>query len=375
MAMTDKSPASDARLTGGLALIGQAVAGHADVQVGRPPHGDEHALWATLRPLAADSGERASVRLRLSRSSAPSRRRRSVTEVRVLADVEGRRELESLRRANANFIDLESRAVRLSIPGLLIDRILPAEADDASESSPRSGADPFADRASSVVRVLLRDALSPTPRTWGVRELAATCHVDRTTTSEVLRQLHEWKLVSSERNASLRGRPVSARVIDVASLIDRWSASYDWTMNRRLAVHAPIGNVDRFLARLPALLRGRRWALALQAAASRIAPHAAWDRVHVYVDARSAHQVRAVATERDWEPGDDGRLVLMAPSYEKSLWPGITRLGRLPVVGIEQLLIDLWRYPVRGREQAEHLLAMRGALPRELFVCRWEEPA
>lgn len=374
MSLADKYPPSDARLSGGLALIGQAVAGHAEVRLGRPPHGDERSLWATLRPFDADSEARASVRLRLSRSPAPSRRRRSVTEVRVLADVEGRRELESLRRANANFVDLESRTVRLSIRGLLIDRVLPPEADDASESRPRTGADPFADRASSVVRVLLRDALSPAPRAWGVRELASTCHVDRTTTSEVLRQLHEWRLVSSERNASLRGRPVTARVIDVASLIDRWSASYDWTMNSRLAVHAPIGNVERFLARLPELLRGRRWALALQAAASRIAPHAAWDRVHVYVDARGANRLRAVATECDWEPGDDGQLVLMAPYYDRSLWSGITRLGRLPVVGIEQLLVDLWRYPVRGREQAEHLLEMRGALPRRVFEQRGEEP-
>lgn len=374
MAIADKSHSSDARLSRGLALISQAVAGHAEVRLGHQPRGDERALWATLLPLAAGSEERLSVRLRLSLSPAPSSKRPSITEVRVLADVAGGRELESLRRANANFIDLESRTVRLSIPGILIDRVLPPEADDASESKPRTGADPFADRASGVVRLLLRDAISPAPRTWGVRELAATCHVDRTTASEVLRQLHDWGLVSRERNASLRGRPVTARVIDVASLIDRWSASYDWTRNRRLAVHAPIGNMERFLARLPELLRGRRWALALQAAASRVAPHAAWDRVHVYVDARDAIRLRAVATERDWEPGDDGRLVLMAPYYERSLWPGITRLDRLPVVGIEQLLVDLWRYPVRGREQAEHLLAVRGALPRVVFACQWEEP-
>lgn len=54
-----------------------------------------------------------------------------------------------------------------------------------------------------------------------------------------------------------------------------------------------------------------------------------------------------------------GRLVLLAPYYSTSVWEGVRPIGQLPVVSDLQLVLDLWHYPVRGREQAEHLIEMR----------------
>jgi hypothetical protein len=45
----------------------------------------------------------------------------------------------------------------------------------------------------------------------------------------------------------------------------------------------------------------------------------------------------------------------MAPFYRESLWTGLQSVRHVPVVDLVQLMLDLWRYPLRGREQAAHL--------------------
>ena len=46
----------------------------------------------------------------------------------------------------------------------------------------------------------------------------------------------------------------------------------------------------------------------------------------------------------------------MAPYYAHGARYGIRELRGHPVVSDVQLFLDLYNYPVRGREQAEHLL-------------------
>jgi hypothetical protein len=142
--------------------------------------------------------------------------------------------------------------------------------------------------------------------------------------------------------------------------VEAWTRGYDWRLNRGVAVHAPVGDLTRFMHRLPRLMpSGARWALTMQAGASLVAPHATWDRVHVYVDVPSAEGSQALtelAARAGWTPADDGRLVLLIPYYSTSVWHGLRTIDRLPVVSDLQLALDLWHYPLRGREQAEHLL-------------------
>jgi hypothetical protein len=268
---------------------------------------------------------------------------------------------QALRDRGVNFIDLGG-AVHVRLSSLIIDRTdLPRQPLMKTLPSP---VDPFGDRNSRLIRVLLEshftarhetDAIS---RGWGVRELAATAGVDRTTTSKILRRLAAWQLVRLERH----GRSVEARVTDALRLIDRWSASYDWTANASVAVHAPIGDPQRFLRRLPEALGGGanrwRWALTLQAGASLLAPHASWERVHVYVDVDHPRELADFAARARWPVGEDGNVVLMQPFYRTTIWDGLQQARDLPVVSTLQLIVDLWQYPLRGREQAEHLLEL-----------------
>jgi hypothetical protein len=63
-----------------------------------------------------------------------------------------------------------------------------------------------------------------------------------------------------------------------------------------------------------------------------------------------------VGEAQGWEPAEGGNVVLLKPWYRTSVWHGMHEVSGIPVASPLQLALDLWHYPLRGREQAEHLL-------------------
>lgn len=256
--------------------------------------------------------------------------------------------LERLRRQRASFVDIGRGVVRLELPWLVVDR------SDLRTSLPRSGPtrrslrSPFGDRASLVTRLLARTA----DREWQLRELAAAAKVSTMTASHVVRQLEGIGAVQTAES----GRAKKIRIANLPRLVEHWSYHYDWTRNLRVPLLAPVGDPQRFLSRLPQLLNGHHWALTMHAGASLVAPIATWEKVHVYLRRERGQTLDDLAGTLGYEPDDDGALVLMEPWYHESLWTELQTINHLPVVSCLQLILDLWRYPVRGREQAEHLL-------------------
>jgi hypothetical protein len=119
------------------------------------------------------------------------------------------------------------------------------------------------------------------------------------------------------------------------------------------------------------MFRDQRWALTLHAGAAYVVRYAAWERVHVYVEAPESQKLGLVALANAWTPADDGQLVLMRPFYRTSIWQSIqtpSRAENVRVVSNLQLVLDLWNYPLRGREQAE---LIRDRVLRPV----WEAPA
>jgi hypothetical protein len=259
----------------------------------------------------------------------------------------GRPDLRNvLREANQNYIDVRG-AVRLQLSWLLIDRT-----DLGPLVMPSAIAtDAFADRGSLVVRTLLAERAR---YVWGVRELAGDAGVGVATASRVVKQLADSGLV---QRRPVGGNRAEIRVINPSRLFNRWTDVYTWNRNAILAVHAPIGDPMMFIGRLNTLMwRDRNWALSLHAGAAFVLPHATWDRVHLYVDVHSPGELTSLALANRWPVGDDGRLLLMRPYYRTSIWRGVRTLDRdgvsAPVVDDLQLALDLWHYPLRGREQA-----------------------
>lgn len=265
---------------------------------------------------------------------------------------------QRFRETGRSFVSLHRREVVIVHPALVIDRVAPRPS-----AMVKSGArvDPFRPGVSRIAFTLLDNALTAKPRTWGIRELAAYTGVDRTTTSAVVNALADDELVTRERDPHKRGKGVSVRLRDIRALLERWSTIYDIARNPSLTVHAPIGDPRNFLRRLPNALKGTAWALTLHAGASLLAPHASWERVHLYVDVDNDWELSEIARQQGWEAGEGGKLVIMRPWYPHDFLRRIHLVDNLPVVDMAQLLLDLWRYPLRGREQAEHLLQVHNA--------------
>jgi hypothetical protein len=271
------------------------------------------------------------------------------------------------RHRSENFIDL-SGAVSLRLPGLFVDRTdLEPARHTAPASSGRNTRSPFGDRASLVVRVLLDDLR----RTWTTTALATAAGVSAPTVSLVVEALRNANLV----RVGHHGRERAIAVANPVAVITEWARRYDWTRNAAVSFAAPIGVPERFLRRLPEVLgtlttealtrparvkRHRRWALTLQAGASLIAPHAQWETTHLYVDADETDDLVEIGERAGWYPSAGGNLVLLLPNYRTSVWHGAFVKHGLPAVSQTQLILDLWNYPVRGREQAEHLMRVAG---------------
>lgn len=323
---------------GAVELLEQALGSKARVKAESAPGGDA-SLVLTRAP---DQSARFTMRV-WRRAPEPGTSSERVLWIVRSAD---RGTLRTLRSRDESFVDLDG-AVHLVTPWLLVDR----EGIEVprAPAAPAMG-NPFSDRNSLLVRVLL-DAPG---RAWGIRALAAEAGVSPGTASKVVRRLALEGLVEAPAGRA------PLRVPDPRALLRRWTRAYDWRRNEMAAFHAPIGDVSRFLRRLPDAFGDRRWGLTLHAGASLVAPHASWERVHAYVSVERAAELYEVARRQGWPPAEDGRLVLIRPYYRHSVWRGLRSVDGLPVVSDTQLVLDLWHYPLRGMEQAEHILAGRG---------------
>lgn len=325
-----------------LLLLKQALAPSAQVRTGKDSTAD---VVVELK-----GGKKVSLELKTWTESATSLRPPGNTVWIVPRATRGLR--ERFRRAQESHVDLRG-AVFLSFPNLLVDR---EGLQPPSRSTTTGSFDPFADRSSLVLRTLMGP--SHADRVWGVRELANEAGVGPATVTRSVRELTRYDVVDVRRS----GRESEIRLTDPKRLLSLWTGAYDWTRNQSVAVHAPIGDPIRFLKRSKGIFKSHQWALTLQAGASLVAPHATWERVHIYLDARKPEELLEFARNREWPVVDDGRLVLLKPYYRDSVWHGRRTADGLPVVSDLQLVLDLYNYPLRGREQAEHLIASQHLL-------------
>lgn len=257
------------------------------------------------------------------------------------------------RNKGQSFIDLGG-TVYIEVPGLLVDKKVRRQLIATKAQS--KSVDPFADRASRISRYLLNHQPG---QSWGIRELASLTQISLGTASKIVRTLEDRDLVV----VAHEGRRAAVSVKNPRLLFKSWTSSYDWNRNLSLTVRAPVADAKEFLKSLPRKLpsRSQQWALTLQAGASLVAPHATLNHVHLYVDVPTTILLERFAADLNWPPDPDGRVTLMRPYYRDSVWKDVRKHSGVPVVDDLQLALDLWNYPLRGREQAEHIL--RRSLP------------
>jgi hypothetical protein len=190
-------------------------------------------------------------------------------------------------------------------------------------------------------------------REWTLSALAREAGVSISGTSYAIHDLQERGVAEVGRV----GREKRVRLVSRISLVEEWVREYHWRDNLSMGVLAPVGSPGRFLKRLPESLGGLRWAVTLHAGGALFARHAPVEELHIYLDANTDADLLAAARQAGWELGERGSLYLVSPHYGRSLWQGLRQVGGVPVVSMLQLILDLWNHPIRGREQAERLLA------------------
>ncbi|MBI4249802.1 MAG: hypothetical protein HY611_09900 [Elusimicrobia bacterium] len=215
---------------------------------------------------------------------------------------------------------------------------------------------PFADSASMLLRVALSNPTKP----WGIRELARMAGASPALAILALRRLERIGYASRESTAE-------ARILEPAQLLRDWAAWYAIKALKDYR-YSPAKKTDaekilKLLSNARAELPGR-WALTSMAGASLVAPFAVFNEVHVHLP--NADELR-----RSWQnvlrlvPNEVGPIHLVQPYYADSGSFGVREVRKLPVVSDVQLYLDCYRYPVRGREQAEHILS-------QVIMPRWK---
>jgi len=211
----------------------------------------------------------------------------------------------------------------------------------------RRSRNPFSDKASLVLRSLISSGpgrgvrgiaeevdLSPGYVSKVVQELERRGYVARQEDGLALRHgqelLQDW--VSAYRKRSVETRSYFVSATSAKAVMD--------AMERSLQ-HARDG-----------------YALTLQAGASLMVPYADFDTVDVYV--RTLEAAGALARDlgaREVQRGANLRISL--PYYRVSAFFDRQEAAGLWAVSDLQLYLDLYDYPLRGREQAEQLFERR----------------
>jgi hypothetical protein len=85
-----------------------------------------------------------------------------------------------------------------------------------------------------------------------------------------------------------------------------------------------------------------------------VSRYAEFDALEVYV--RDASMADGIAVQMGARPVSRGaNLAIMVPYYRVSAFCGERRIRGLSVVSDLQLYLDLYDFPLRGREQAERI--------------------
>lgn len=232
--------------------------------------------------------------------------------------------------------------------------------------SSSEGVNLFSDGASLVLRVLLHAR----GHSMGVTELARESGVTKGWASIVGRGL-----VDAGHAERVDG---GFQIVDAQRVLQNWTTAYSWRNNAIRSYHCPLEYSKR-LAVLEHVAHqvDQKFAVTLLAGSSLRARHVEHDQLHLYVALESLERFHGYATQMLHleAVASGGNTHILQPYYKKSAFFGMGIIEGVPVVSALQLYLDLYDFPVRGREAATLLLRSRlaaelGIPPREVARAR-----
>jgi len=249
-----------------------------------------------------------------------------------------------LKEIGVGYVDMAGN-IYLRAPGILIER----EQNRNPFAYEREGLNPYSDKASIVLRLLMEVPNG----TWKIREIAKVGGINPGWVSRVVESLVERGLVEFRRREGvslLRGQEV----------LREWADLYDWRRNKFYYYYCHALDSQEVLDRISTLNldSDKSAALGFQAGAHLVSPHSTFNQVHLIIGGYSFDMIRPeIERQLELESRREGaNLILVRPYYKHSALFGARKIEKWWIVSDIQLYLDLSRYPLRGQEQAEHLL-------------------
>ncbi|MDP7420234.1 MAG: type IV toxin-antitoxin system AbiEi family antitoxin [bacterium] len=248
------------------------------------------------------------------------------------------------RKENVFYIDLSGNAY-IAHKGLHIEKA--TDRNRYPEKKP--GRSPFSDKATLILRYLFEE-----PREYRkIRGIARMIKVSPGFVSKIVCEMEK-------RNYIERDEASRVRIAEPGALLADWANHYDYTKNNVESYFVPVRDIDHLYQQLSHVKSGKEpmYHLTLHSAAHLVAPHTSFNEFHLYVDSLGHKQ--AIINRLALEKVDHGgNVFLLQPHYKYSYSFGQQKINGLWMVSDLQLYLDLYNYPIRGREQAEFLYEMR----------------
>ena len=234
------------------------------------------------------------------------------------------------RELDIGFIDLCGNAL-IEFESLLIDRY-GIENKSAKKRLQRSL---FSPKASRVSRALLEAPMSD----WTMAGIAKASGVSLGQVYKVLQLLAFEGYVEKQRGA--------IKMLKPGALLDEWAGTYRYDKQEITGFYCPLKDRDAIFSSLKAL---DEYALTLGAGAAIVAPFVRSTDTYVY-----ARWPERIIKALDLKPVEfGGNFYIITPSDDGVLLNTQTIDG-IRIVSNVQLYLDLFNYPMRGKEQAGHL--------------------
>ncbi len=212
----------------------------------------------------------------------------------------------------------------------------------------RMGRGPFSDKASLILRAVFSDMKKP----WGVRELAERIGVDPGFVSRMARELEQRNYVS-RIDSKIKMR-------DPKGILEDWVSAYDYKKNKEVRYFCLGKGPDEIIDRVSHVNISDKiqYGFGLHAGASLVSRYAVYNEVHIYIQGQK--DIKWFVEKLKLKEAKEGaNLIFLLPHYRHSIFYGKQKIKGLWVVSDLQLDLDLYNYPIRGREQAEHLYEKR----------------
>lgn len=240
---------------------------------------------------------------------------------------------EMCKELGLGFVDLAGNAY-LKFNSVLIERW--GKESKAKEAQLQKSL--FREKSTWIIRKMLSDL----DREWKMEELARESNVSLGQTYKVIKKMDAEGFVDKKRAAITVSKP--------EELLDAWAKIYKFENQSIVGYYCPSKEQESIFK---ALRKGsqKRYALTLGAAASLVAPFVRSTDVYMYVSGKTDGIVKTLGL-KPVEFG--GNVYVVTPSDDGVLFD-THQVEGLTLVSNLQLYLDLFNYPMRGREQAEHL--------------------